>query len=155
MAPGTFATTLTYSPIVTRPSRDLWMLVSEPVDGAATRRAYAPGRRSRRVAYTWTGDGELQLTAVISSMESPVIHVPKEVSHLLEGKRFDVVESTTHLRDGVAIKAGTVWGFAPFLSDRGSHAGDVVQLRFELTSRTVALDLVRPADDGAAEVPLS
>jgi len=151
MAPGTFATALTYSPLVTPAARDLWVLTSENAREVGRRRSQSRGRRTRRVTYSWTAEGELALSAFVPSLESPVVHVPKEVAHLLEGKRFDAFDALG-VKDGVAIKAGTVWGFAPFLSRAKAASGDVIQLRFDLLARTVALRLARSRDGASTEV---
>lgn len=147
VAPGTFATTLSYSPCVAHVARDRWTLPSEAMlSGTRTpSAARAPiQRQARAVTFAWSHDGRLILRGVLSSVESPVLHVPSEVGRFLEGRRFqwEVRPPTGDL----AISRATVWGFGPFVARVGAQRGDAIHLSFDLLRGTASASIARAAD---------
>lgn len=143
---STFSVFTTYSPILDHPAMGVWCLRGqqiEPTELEALRGVLATRTRPRRtIAYGWQDDGTLAVTSLISSVNSPVIGIPRDIARYVAGRHF-----SARTRDGISAgniaidDLGASWGYGPFLRRRGAEPGDALTVAFELTSGLATLSL--------------
>ena len=104
-------------------------------------------RERRTVKYGWEDDGTLSLTVVIGNVSSPVIGVPSAIVRYVAGRHFSAVtQDESPVGTVVVDEKGTSWGYGPFLRRRGAETGDVLTIRFDLTSDHAVLTLTDSGD---------
>lgn len=141
MPSGSFATMTTYHPALVSRGRNLWQLRGQPYRSVPKERRV--GSSGRVVEYTWTAEGALRLTAMVTSTESYVVNVPAAVAGIISHRSFEVVGQDASHATVVRTGARQAWGVSTYLSHEGAKAGDQLVLDFDVVSSLVRLALVR------------
>ena len=143
---STFGVMTTYSPILDHPALNVWCLRGQrinPAEVAALQGILSTRTRGRRrSSYRWQEDGTLSLTIVLTSVSSPVISIPHDISRYVAGRRFKAVTSEGIAAGVIATdEKGLSWGYGPFLGRFGAEAGDVLNVSFDLATEHAQLSL--------------
>src|SRR5262249_23700542 len=94
------------------------------------------------IAYGWESDGTLSVTTVVTNVSSPVIGIPGAIAHYVAGRSFRAMTEDNTATGTIALdERGASWGYGPFLRRRGAEPGDVLSVRFDLSTDGAILSL--------------
>ena len=143
---GTATTMLTYSPLVQRVGPDTWCLVGRRAQVGAVSPARTRRGRNRIVDFGWSSSGELYLQfRVPDPRTSPTngIHAPSTARPYLPEGEYAALTADGISSGMVTVAArGRLAGFGRFFRLAGVEPGDIVEVRFSISSKTARLLLV-------------